>query len=78
MIALAGILAVLVRLAAGVADLNSVRTLRVVSFEPETQFLDRRLNPDLVRNAKVLEIPCADKMVMQLQTAFAVMWVIGR
>ena len=62
----------------GVAHLDTIRTLRIVPFEPESQCLDSRLNPDLVRDAKVLKIPDLDKVVMQLQTLLSLVRLIGR
>ena len=76
--ALAGILAVLVRFAAGVAHLHPIRALRVVAVEPEVQLMDRRLDLDLVGDAEVLELPRADEVVMQLQALLPVVRVIGR
>ena len=40
--------------------------------------MDRGLNLDLVGIPEVLELPCADEVVMQLQALLAIVRLIGR
>ncbi len=75
---LPGVLAVLMCLAAGVGHLHAVGAERIVAIEPESQLVDRRIDPDFVRDAQVLKLPRADELIVQPQTLLPIVRMLMR